>query len=93
MDRFSEQELSTALMALRAIAYQAENDRGHYSAYPDNDPLDNAEIQDCEECLEVLLPAIRWIENRLEKMNGRRLDQDQKLNQLWLEMKKYKESP
>lgn len=59
-------ELHTALMALRAIAFQAEKHLDFLSGIAaSEDALDRADIEYTQNCLDALKPAILWLEDRV----------------------------
>lgn len=61
----TEIELSTALMALRAIAYQAEKQLAFLECVAaKKDALDQAEMTYLQSCLDTLNPAIRWLDEQ-----------------------------
>lgn len=62
-------ELSTALMALRAIAYQAEKQLAFLIPIASNkDAVDQADIEYLQNCLNAINPALSWLDEQVFDM-------------------------
>jgi hypothetical protein len=61
----TEIELSTALMALRAIAYQAEKQlQSLIQIASKQDAVDQADLEHLRNCLDAINPAIGWLDEQ-----------------------------
>ena len=61
----TDMELSTALMALRAIAYQAEKQLQYLTQIASKqDAVDQADIEHLRHCLDAINPAIAWLDEQ-----------------------------
>lgn len=62
----TETELSMALMALRAIAYQAESQLKFLSQVASQkDAVDQSDLEYLHNCLDAINPAISWLDEQL----------------------------
>lgn len=60
-------ELSTALMALRALVYQAEYHLSFLTTVSSpEDRLDQDDLEYTQDCLDAINPAISWLEERMQ---------------------------
>lgn len=72
----TDTELSTALMALRAIAYQAESQLKFLTRIASQkDAVDQADLEYLHNCLDAINPAICWLDEHVFEKNRMALGQ------------------
>jgi hypothetical protein len=66
----TDTELATALMALRAIAYQAESQLKFLTQIASSkDAVDQADLEHLHRCLDAINPAIAWLDEQFFEKN------------------------
>lgn len=84
-------ELETALMALRSIIYQNELMMDYLDAVKNEIPNYVDLLKECDKCFESIQPAICWIKENIDIRNDADIKMQTQLNDLWLELNRYRE--